>query len=200
MESVLANSRAPRKPGVTKPAVKDGRDKLIDPLAVVFDPEISKHIRRALVDNLAHGDADVEQAVEKELGDRNIVSDFSKAMRPLGLDAGNLADIMAAYYVVMWTIIRRAPFPGKQQSKAIRHQLRQQLLGNPLVYDANRRQMMGEGMIYEAQIALETYRKAVDDDDELQLRRLAKNGRKNMIGRGIDLKQMNIARSGFRPR
>lgn len=171
-----------------------------DPLNVNFDPEVSTHIRRELVDSLAHGDVDIELAVEKELGDRNIVADFSQAIQPLGLKAGNLADIMAAYYLVMWTIVRRAPFPDKQQTNALRQQLRQQLLGNPLVRNAKRRQMMGEGMIYEAQIALETYRKAVDNDDELQLRRLARNGRKNMIGRGIDLKRTKITQSGFQTR
>ncbi len=171
-----------------------------DPLAAFnfsYDPAISSMVKKELIDTLSRGRKPLRKIIEAQLKGRDIVQEYQATLAPLGLRHDNLADTMAAFWVVMWVIIHDANMPPPEWVEAVRRQVLLRLKGNAAARDPAKRQMMGEGMIYEAHLALQTWEQAKLEGSDFQLRQMAKSGRQNMISKGIDLGNMHITDKGF---
>ncbi len=171
-----------------------------DPLAAftfTYDPAISRMVEKELVDTLSRGQKPLRKIIDAQLRGRDIVQEFQATLTPLGLRHDNLADTMTAFWIVMWVIIHDANMPPPEWVEAVRGQVLLRLKGNAVARDPSKRQMMGEGMIYEAHIAFQTWEQAKRAGNDFQLRQMAKSGRQNMINKGIDLGNMHITDKGF---
>ena len=164
------------------------------------DPAVSRAVVAETIDTLAQGNPTYRAVVEKELGGRDIPAEFDQTFGPLGLRRDNLADTMAAYWLAMWTVIHDKPLGTPVQASAVRRQVLPRIQASPLAKDPRKRQMMGEAMLYEATIGLSVYRDAKANEQELQLRQMAKNAKKNVKKKGIDLARMRLTDQGMRRR
>ncbi len=169
----------------------------VDALDYPRDNAVSREVYEEIVTTLSRGQKKLRKIVEDELRDRDIVAEFGATLETLGLRTNNLADSMTGFWVVMWTIIHDAPLPSKTAVAAVRDQVIARLKGNRSAKDVRKRQLMGEGMVYEAHIALQTYEQARREGNTFQLRQMAKSARVNMKKKGIDLGSMRITDSGL---
>lgn len=168
-----------------------------DGLDFEFDPAISRQVRQEIIDTLSRGRKDIRKVVEHELRSREVVTEFKPTLAALGLRHDNLADAMTAFWIIMWTIIHDEPLPADHCAAAVREQVRERLKGVPTTRDAGKRQMMGEGMIYEARLAQASFEEAKEAGNEFQLRQMAASARQNMTKKGINLGHMRITEAGL---
>ena len=165
-----------------------------------FDPAVSAQVLAETVDTMSQGNPTYRHVVEKELSARDIPAEFRDTFGPLGLRHDNLADTMAAYWLAMWSVIHGKPLASDTQARAVRRQVLPRIQGSDLAKSARKRQMMGEAFIYEATIGLAVYLDAKANQQELQLRQLARNAKKNTKKKGIDLAHMKLTDQGLRGR
>ncbi|MEO1575193.1 MAG: DUF6683 family protein, partial [Pseudomonadota bacterium] len=106
----------------------------------------------------------------------------------------------AAYWLAMWTVIHDKPLANETQARAVLRQVLPRIQASPLAGHPKKRQMMGEALLYEATIGLSVYYDAKAGSQELQLRQMARNAKKNVKKKGIDLAKMKLTDQGMRRR
>lgn len=165
-----------------------------------YDPAVSAQVLAETIDTLAQGNPTYRHVVEKELNGRDIPAEFRDTFGPLGLRHDNLADTMAAYWLAMWTVIHDKPLANETQARAVLRQVLPRIQASPLAGNPKKRQMMGEALLYEATIGLSVYNEAKAGAQELQLRQMARNAKKNVKKKGVDLARMKLTDQGMRRR
>lgn len=165
-----------------------------------YDAALSAQVLAETVDTLSNGNPTYRQVVQTELASRDIPSEFGDIFGPLGLRHDNLADTMAAYWLAMWSIIHDKPLATSQQASAVLAQVLPRIQTSAQARDPKKRQLMGEALIYESTIGLQVYREAKENKQELQLRQMARNAKKNTRKKGIDLAKMRLTDQGMRRR
>lgn len=165
-----------------------------------YEPAVSAQVIAETVDTLAQGNPTYRKVVEKELESRDIPAEFKGTFGPLGLRHDNLADTMAAYWIAMWSVIHDKPLANATQARAVRRQVLPRLQSSPIARSDKKRQLVGEALLYEATIGLSVYQEAKANEQELQLRQMARNAKKNVKKKGIDLARMRLTDQGMRRR
>ncbi|MFK8014901.1 MAG: DUF6683 family protein [Gammaproteobacteria bacterium] len=169
-------------------------------LDFTYDDAISKQVLAETVDTLSRDNPAYRAVVEAELAGRDIVAEFRDVFGPLGLRHDNLADTMAAYWISMWSIIHNKPLANGAQALAVRDQVLPRIASSELTASVDKRQMMGEALVYESTVAYGVYRDALSNKQDLQLRQMARSAKQNTRKKGYELAKMKLTNQGMRRR
>lgn len=153
------------------------------------DATLSAQVRRELVDSLVARGVEAAEA-EREFDRRDLAGAFEQRFDGLGLSRHDLADVLAAHVVAMWSIVHDAALPDAAAAAGVRAQLAASLVGRPEVADPVRRQLVGEALVCECMLSLESHADAKRRGDRLALAQMADTAQRNMLERqGINLKK-----------
>jgi len=162
-----------------------------------FSPAISARVRHELLESLAKASRCTLQDVEAALGARDLHAEFASNFAPAGLRLSNLADVNAAYWGALWSVIHDAPALAADTLQALRGQLGRMWLANPVARRQDDRQAMAELMVYETVLALDQQRQA-REQGPAAVSALAAQAHLNMLKRrGVNLKAMKISPQGL---
>ncbi len=162
------------------------------------DPQVSAQVRAELVESIvAKGGIPAEQ-VERELASRDVGAAFDARFAATGLDRFDLADMLAAQIVGLWSIVHDATLPTPDVARAVSRQLSGSLQGREDATDPRRRQLVGEALVYETMLALEAWDDVKASGDRAALQRMAETTQKNMLNRqAINLKKTRLTVRGM---
>jgi hypothetical protein len=162
------------------------------------DAAISARVRDELATTLAHGDFERARTLREALESRDFHAEFATELGGLGFDSHDLAGVMAAYWLVMWSLVHDVPLPGAADAAPVRAQVARMIGPSPLVRDVAQRQAMGEAMLSETMLTHEQVREARRRGDEAALRAMADTAQRNMLMRqALNLKKMRLTTSGL---
>lgn len=165
-------------------------------------PAVSARVRRQFVASMGDkvGAADAGRlaaALEKS----DPVQNWSRLVGGDGLRANDMADALAAYWILNWVMANGAD-SNRSQALAVRKQVQTILIGNPAqarMGDAQR-QEMSEILVLNFLIQHAAYDAAVRRGDRVLQRRLGDAAvarfRSEM---GVDLRQLRLTDTGFVP-
>jgi hypothetical protein len=170
-----------------------------DALDFGADPAITARVRDELADTLAGGDAARRNALRDALDARDFHAEFAGDVgNALALASRNLADVMAAYWLVMWSVVHDVELPSAEEARPVRAQVGRVLGSSPLARDPSNRQAMGEAMLSETMLTREQQRNARERGDADALKRMAETAQHNMLMRqALNLKKTRLTRSGL---
>ncbi|WP_440222693.1 hypothetical protein ACQQ2N_16665 [Dokdonella sp. MW10] len=162
------------------------------------DPAVSAQVRAELVESIvAKGGVSAEQ-VERELAARDVGAAFDARFASTGLDRFDLADMLTAQIVGLWSIVHGAALPTPEVSRAVSRQLAGSLNGRDDATDPRRRQLVGEALVYETMLALEAWDDVKASGDRAALQRMAETTQKNMLNRqAINLRKTRLSVRGM---
>ena len=162
------------------------------------DPALSAQVRREFIDTLvARTGIDAAEAA-RELDRRDPGQAFGHRFADLGLSHTQLADVLAAHLIAMWSIVHDAPLPDAATAAGVRAQLAASLQGRPEAVDPLKRQLIGEALVFESMLSLEAHDEAKASGDRKALAQMAEAAQGNMLGRqGINLKKTRLSPRGM---
>lgn len=162
------------------------------------DPELSRQVRQEFIDTLVSRTGIDAQTAADELGQRDVAAEFERRFAALDLSREQLADVLTAHVMAMWSIVHDTEVTDPAIAAAIRTQLAGSLRGRPDATDPARRQLVGEALVYESMLSLEARDQARAADDRVQLKQMAEAAQSNMLNRqGINLKKTRLTRNGL---
>jgi uncharacterized protein DUF6683 len=162
------------------------------------DAEISARVRDELAATLGHGDAERMRTLREALEARDFHAEFAAGPGMLGLDSHDLAGVMAAYWLVMWSLVHDVALPSAEDAAPVHAQVARMIGPSPLVRERAQRQAMGEAMLSETMLTHEQVRDARARGDETALAQMAETAQRNMLMRqALNLKKMRLTRSGL---
>jgi hypothetical protein len=162
------------------------------------DRSVRAAVRDELVATLAQGDAERAEAMRQALDARDIHVDFARELGTLALDSHDLGDVMAAYWIVMWTTVHEADLPDADAARAVRTQVGQVLASSVATRDARQRQLTGDAMLFEMLVTIDLVREARAAGATARLRAMADSAQRNMLNRqALNLRKMRLTRSGL---
>ena len=166
-------------------------------LSFAIDPATVAKVRAEILDGAKKlSPADASAATER-LESLEPAIEFETLMQPLGLKANDLAHAMTGYWLSMWMIIHDKDWPETTKTQAVIAQARTQLNGNPMLRDANMRNLVGTGLVFETVLGWHSYANARDKAQEFELRKMRKSAAKNTAKRGVPLAKMRLTDKGL---
>lgn len=162
------------------------------------DPELSRQVHQEFIDTLVSRTGIDAQTAADELGRRDVAAEFDRHFAALELSRGQLADVLTAHVLAMWSIVHDTDVSDPAVAAAVRRQLVGSLRGRPDAADPARRQLVGEALVYESMLSLEAREQARTAGDRTQLKQMAEAAQGNMLNRqGINLKKTRLTRNGL---
>ena len=167
-------------------------------LAFGDDAAVSARVRDELAATLGGGDAERTRELRAALESRDFHAEFAAALGALGLDSHDLAGVMAAYWLVMWSLVHDVELPAAQDAAPVRAQVARMIGTSPLVRDGAQRQAMGEAMLSETMLTHEQARNARLRGDTQALHAMGETAQRNMLMRqALNLRKMRLTPNGL---
>lgn len=163
-------------------------------------PAVSANVRRQFVDSV--GELSGQEAARQvhaalEAGDP--IASWAGIVRNDGLRAGDVADAMAAYWILNWMIANRSD-NNKSQAVGVRDQMRRVMGSNPgfvRLNDAGR-QEIAEVLVLNFLAQHAAYVDALRQGDEAQLQRLSAAAIKRFKNEmKLDPRRISLTNAGF---
>lgn len=152
---------------------------------------VTNQVRARLRDGL--GKVANSSAEQQLLANIDFEAVFDSAMKKHGLRSGNMIDAMTGYWLTMWSIVHRAPFPDRAAIDGTRAQMAvlatQSGIANVRSDD---RQRESQKLIWQTVLAMSAQRKAGVDAAGL-----AAEMNKVAVSQGMDLARMAVSNEGF---
>ena len=173
-----------------------------DELALRFDPSVSRAVRDDYIASI--GRANGAQAA-RSLGNYYAAHDvrelLRKAVAPYGLRTDDLADVTAAWFVVMWMTANQAPLPAPADVQGVQRQMRDTLLaGGTVPAGARERQRSGEALMYQTVTLIRVREEAQASGNDAFLAQLADSAQASMARQDFDLRGLVLSEAGVVPR
>jgi hypothetical protein len=147
------------------------------------DPALSSQVHRELVDSLVTRTGIGVDEAERELDRRDLPGAFDRRFAAPGLSRHDLGDVLAAHTLAMWSIVHDAPLPDAATASAVRAQLAASLQGRPEAADPARRQLVGEALVCECMLSLESYGDARQRGERQPVPAMAEAAQRNVLER-----------------
>jgi hypothetical protein len=152
-----------------------------------------------MADTLTKQSPQQSAVIRKFVDSGDFVAEFDKDMQSYGyaLRSGDVVDAFAAYWLTMWSIANGEQQPGAAEAVAVRRQVATSMATNPTLGDADdeTRQLVAEGLITEAELALSLRDYATHNGRDTKP--LADNTYRNLLAKGVDLRAMQLTDAGF---
>lgn len=170
-------------------------------LRVVYQPAVSRRVEREYLASLARtSGASVAEHFGNYFVRNPLHGQFAIAAGPYGLRRDDLADVVAAYFTVMWMTANDAPLPTKAQVAGVRRQVAA-LLSAPgaVPADMAQRQSLAESLMYKLVSMILLREDAQRRGDRKALGDLATAAARR-AGDGFDLTALRLSDQGLVPR
>ena len=164
-------------------------------------PAVSTRVRSQFAEFVGRNSGrEAEQRVRSVLTNGDPVGSWSGIVRSDGLRSGDVADAMAAYWVMNWVIANQGD-NNRTQTLAVRDQVRRSIAGGPIArLDDAGRQEMAEVLMLNFLVQHAAYVDAMQRGDNAMARRLgdaAVTRFRNEMG--VDLRQLRLTSAGLTP-
>lgn len=165
-------------------------------LGISSDPGISAGVRRAFIGELAKSGGEAQASkVDNLFG--NVHATFARAVRPYGLSADDLSDVMTAHLLVLWMAAnQQTTLPTPAQVQAVRRQMVRVFAAKAgAIPDGGQRQSVAEYLMYETCLAILT-REQIQSNPKL-LATVADAADKKLLGQGISARTLELTERGL---
>ena len=145
------------------------------------------------------GSAESGRRVAAALGDRDPVRGWARIVGDDGLHPGDMADVVAGYWLLNWTIANGAD-SSREGAEAVRRQVRQMIVASPGFdrLDEAERQRLSEALMLEFLAEHAAYADAVARGDRAAADRLAEAAVARFRAQlGVDLRALRLTDEGF---
>jgi hypothetical protein len=163
-------------------------------------PEAGADARRAYAEWMSLlGSAESGRRVAAALGDRDPVRGWARIVGDDGLHPGDMADVVAGYWLLNWTIANGAD-SSREGAEAVRRQVRQMIVASPGFdrLDEAERQRLSEALMLEFLVEHAAYVDAVARGDRAAADRLAEAAVARFRAQlGVDLRALRLTDDGF---
>lgn len=136
------------------------------------------------------------------LGQQDMARLFDKAVRGYGLRNDDIADTMAAYWLVSWVIANDAKDFSPAAARAVRDQVKGGISQTSVAaFSLEKKHRLADEAIFNTLIATQAFEYAQSGRiSKADYRRLADVTQKVFIGFGADLRQLRLTDAGFAKR
>lgn len=173
-------------------------------LDFTVDPAVTHRAQENYLKHLTKADPAAAEQFAAALQGQDVPIVFRGNLAIYGLDSHNVADVMTAYWVILWAIANKQSTDNlsKQAVQAVQHVVRKELAENSTVrgLDSDTRQSVTELMMYDAVLADASYHTTQTQRRKDLLIRLSDSVYKRVLQNGVDLRSMNLTDSGFTSR
>jgi len=173
------------------------------PRSASFRPtsDVTTEVNSRFIDMMSRGQPDKRDEIARALDSGAFLRTFDGLMSSYNFDSLNLADVMAAYYIVMWEVVHDQ-VPTRDEILGTRNQILSGLAGKPeLARMANaQKQEAAETLKLLSAMALTSYEDFKRRGDLRGLSGFQNTIRSSTQRQGIDLAQLAITDRGFMPR
>ncbi|CAI9416972.1 hypothetical protein ANOBCDAF_03858 [Pleomorphomonas sp. T1.2MG-36] len=163
-------------------------------------PEAGADARRAYAEWMSLlRSAESGRRVAAALGDRDPVRGWARIVGDDGLHPGDMADVVAGYWLLNWTIANGAD-SSREGAEAVRRQVRQMIVASPGFdrLDGPERQRLSEALMLEFLAEHAAYADAVARGDRAAADRLAEAAVARFRAQlGVDLRALRLTDDGF---
>lgn len=163
-------------------------------------PEAGADARRAYAEWMSLlRSAESGRRVAAALGDRDPVRGWARIVGDDGLHPGDMADVVAGYWLLNWTIANGAD-SSREGAEAVRRQVRQMIVASPGFdrLDEAERQRLSEALMLEFLVEHAAYADAVARGDRAAADRLAEAAVARFRAQlGVDLRALRLTDEGF---
>jgi len=163
-------------------------------------PEAGADARRAYAEWMSLlRSAESGRRVAAALGDRDPVRGWARIVGDDGLHPGDMADVVAGYWLLNWTIANGAD-SSREGAEAVRRQVRQMIVASPGFdrLDEAERQRLSEALMLEFLVEHAAYVDAVARGDRTAAERLAEAAVARFRAQlGVDLRALRLTDEGF---
>ena len=163
-------------------------------------PEAGADARRAYAEWMSLlRSAESGRRVAAALGDRDPVRGWARTVGDDGLHPGDMADVVAGYWLLNWTIANGAD-SSREGAEAVRRQVRQMIVASPGFdrLDEAERQRLSEALMLEFLEQHAAYADAVARGDRAAADRLAEAAVVRFRAQlGVDLRALRLTDEGF---
>lgn len=174
-------------------------NELIDYFLFNYDKKISEQMKQQWVKHFKETNKLVADAIA-QMTTETILSVYRNGASGWGLNANDMGDALAVFWLQSWQAIHNSADPTIKQASGVSKQIKV-LLGlqkKNLNLDESKRQEVAESYIYQAVMIASGFRNAQREGNEVGLKRIAKDTRHNLIGSGIDISSMQLTDEGFK--
>ena len=163
-------------------------------------PEASADAQRAYAEWMSLlMNAESGRRVAAALGDRDPVRGWARIVGDDGLHPGDMADALAGYWLLNWTIANGAD-SSREDAEAVRRQMRRMIVASPGFerLDDTERQRLSEALMLEFLTQHAAYADAVARGDEAAADRLAEAAvARFRVELGVDLRALRLTGEVF---
>jgi hypothetical protein len=168
-------------------------------------PEVERRTRGKLLDSLMTATADpaAQEQIKQSVSTDVVWLQFHEVLTKAGYSTTNLADVTAAYYIIVWEVVNgpnAAVHPAGVQ--AVRADVAAAYAADPRLKkltDADK-QEAASIMAYMATIAAASANQLRSAGDKAGLETLQDEVHKAVLGQGLDLAQLRLTDQGFAAR
>lgn len=168
-------------------------------LDLSYSPQVSDKVRNKIYAELSkysRTEADEYRQVSQKYDLKDI---FDGIVRPYGLSSDDLADSIAAYWILNWMIANQNENVSKDKAQAVRSQILARIDQTPALQGASAadRQEVAETLIHQFVIQQGAWATAVRQNDRAMLQKMAVAARQGMNKVGVDIAALKLTDIGF---
>lgn len=136
------------------------------------------------------------------LGQQDMAALFDKAVRGYGLRNNDIADTMAAYWLVSWVVANDAKDFSPAAARAVREQVKGGIARTPVAdFSPEKKHRLADEAIFNTLIATQAFEYAQSGKiSKADYRRLGEVTQQAFIGFGADLRALRLTDAGFQKR
>jgi hypothetical protein len=154
---------------------------------------VATEVQNELYQSLSKISQNQAEEVRRALFNQDIERLFGDTVRPFGLNAGNVIDATTAFWVSMWIISNQAKNPSNQQIAQVRLQVSNVLANSGTLKKSDAdKQRLSQGMMFETILGLVAL-----NNTSIDKRALAQATSRNLLRRGLDMRQLVLTDRGF---
>ncbi|PZN94084.1 MAG: hypothetical protein DCF31_10580 [Alphaproteobacteria bacterium] len=160
---------------------------------------VQRRSEARLLAELAQRQPNAVAEYRQVLAGNDMAAIFDRSAAAYGLKSNDVADTMAAYWLVSWVIANDAADFTVAQARAVRGQLRAGLARSAAArFDAPKKQQMADEAIFNTLVATAIYESVQNGKiSKADYRRVGEVTYKTFLGTGADLRQLRLTDAGF---
>jgi len=161
-------------------------------------PAITEAVRRAVVERIRANNPAGARQFDAASRQNDMIKLFADDASRNGLDANDVTDVAALYWITAWSVVHRHS-PTEQQVAAVRRQVRGALSHANELLDASpeEKQQMADDMIFQLMLLQAAFQQASANHDEAALDMLARSTYHTALQNKVDLRAMHLGEEGL---
>lgn len=162
-------------------------------------PTLQKKSEAGILAEVRKRQPGAEREYARVLGQQDMAKLFDKAVRGYGLRNNDIADTMAAYWLVSWVIANDANDFSAAAARAVRDQVKGGIARTAVAgFSPEKKHLLADQAIFNTLIATQAFEYAQSGKiSRADYRRMADVTQKAFLGFGADLRSLQLTDAGF---